>query len=265
LELATDPGLSGLAVADDGALWAVAERTHAAYRITLDGDRVAAVAPHPIAGIPAGVDAEAIEALAGGRLLLGTEGHDAGVAALWLAAPDATGDGLSATVLLELDAARLGIAIDDNAGVEGVCGDDHVVAAAIETVEVAGGRRLAPVVVQRLDTPGARPAPVVHRIALTTTTGKLSAIDCRAADDGGLDVVAIERHFEVSRLIGFHLPPAATAAPIEPTLVRDLVDVNAGRNFEGLARLRDGRVALIVDNQWKTIDGPSQLVLLAAP
>jgi hypothetical protein len=69
-------------------------------------------------------------------------------------------------------------------------------------------------------------------------------------------VIAIERHFGVSRIIHFTLGDRAA------TVVRDLVELAAGRNFEGIARLPDGRIALVNDNQYKTIDGPSQLVIV---
>jgi hypothetical protein len=73
LELDTAPGLSDLAVDDDGALWTVAERDRIAYRIRLAGDRLAGLVAFPIDGVPDGVDLEAI-AWIDGALAFGTEG-----------------------------------------------------------------------------------------------------------------------------------------------------------------------------------------------
>ncbi len=267
IPLTTDDGLSGLAVAADGALWTVAERSRAAFRVVLDGDRAGAIERHPIRGLPDGVDVEGLDAAPGGALVLGTEAHDAGAAGVWRAAPAADG-GLDATPWPGVDLGALGLALDANHGVEGVCAIDGgaTVVAAIESVEARDGARLAPVIVAR---DGA--AAIAHRVRLTSATGKLSALDCAAAPDGAgpIDVWAIERHFEVTRVIAFRLPRDAGAdAPpvvIEPRLVVDLAPVAAGRNFEGLARLPDGRLALVVDNQWKTIEGPSLLVLVTPP
>ncbi len=267
IELASDPGLSDLALAPDGSLWTVAERGQAAFRIVLDGDRLGSLERVAITGLPAGVDLEAIDVLEGGGLILGTEGHDVGAAGVWLASPAADGS-MTATALLAIDGARLGLTVQANHGVEGVCAlaGPLTVVAAIETVEEQGGVRLAPVLVQQLDTPGARPMPALHRVRLTSPTGKLSAIDCTPSPRGdGVDVIAIERHFEVTRIVGFHLPARPGAAPVEATVVLDLATMARGRNFEGLARLADGRLALVVDNQWKTIDGPSVLVLITPP
>jgi len=36
-------------------------------------------------------------------------------------------------------------------------------------------------------------------------------------------------------------------------------------NLEGLARLPDGRVVAVVDNQYRTITGPDELLVFRAP
>jgi hypothetical protein len=147
--------------------------------------------------------------------------------------------------------------VEPNHGVEGLCFDGGVGAVALETAVDEGGRRLGQLGLVRGDSPG-EPRHVV----LTSKTGKLSGIDCTRFEDG-VEVLAIERHFEVTRIIRFRL--TVLTAPAKPTVVYDLAGMAKGRNFEGLARLPDGRIALVTDNQWKRIEGPSQLVILPPP
>lgn len=251
-DLPTEPGLSGLAVAEDGALWTVAERSPTAYRIVLDGDEVRSVTPVPITGIPRDLDLEAIE-IAGDVVWLGTEGNGTTSAQVWTA--DLAGDAL--TVRGEpVAVAPATHVIDANHGVEGVCGDVAAGVVALETAIDEGGRRLGQVDLRR----GGAVTP--QRVVLTSKTGKISGIDCELFPDR-VEVLAIERHFEVTRIIRFTL--RGEAEPVAAEVVRDLAAIARGRNFEGLARLLDGRIALVVDNQWKTIQGPSQLVILPGP
>jgi hypothetical protein len=49
---------------------------------------------------------------------------------------------------------------------------------------------------------------------------------------------------------------------LAPTEALDLGPVLRGRlNLEGVAWLPDGRVVAVVDNQWKVITGPSELLV----
>jgi hypothetical protein len=95
---------------------------------------------------------------------------------------------------------------------------------------------------------------------------------------GAIDVLAIERHFDVAHLIRFALPgpDAAPTAPvttpasrelpppaaIEPVLVADLAPLIQDReNFEGLVWDGERAIALITDNDWAGVSGPNLLVL----
>jgi hypothetical protein len=259
LVLDTAPGLSGLAVADDGALWTVAERDGAAYRIVVVDDRVASVTRFPLDPAPP-ADLEAIEVLGAGAFTFGLEANAADGAGIALGRLADDGASISVTRTLPLPATTTRV-LEPNKGVEGVCGSSTAVLLAFETVVEADGARFGQVEVHRDGTP-----PQEHRVRLTSATGKLSSIDCRPAPDAtSVDVLAIERHFEVTRIVSFAIElTAAGPSTVDATVVRDLAELAAGRNFEGIARLPDGRVALVTDNQWKTIDGPSQLVLLPA-
>ena len=251
-----DHGLSGLAVDAAGTLWSVAERGAVALAITLDGDRAQAVR-YPVHGLPAGEDLEAV-AMAADGLWVGTEGRARGVARVFHLVRQ--GDGLVvAGAPIELRAADVGVAIDANHGAEGVCSVGDVVAISLESVGGRGAARWAPVV--SVDV--ARGTRRVQRLALTTTTGKLAALDCWR-DGARVRAVAVERHFAVTRLLGFELGGADDA--IVPTVLLDLAPILRGRlNLEGLVRLPDGRLVAVVDNQYRTITGPDELLRFAAP
>lgn len=252
----TAPGLSGLAVDDAAGIWMVAERAARAYRITLDAALRPTVEAFPIEGVPPRTDLEAIAALGGDRFALGTEGRQDGAATVLVA--ERRGAALAVTHAIQLPEASVGIPLAENHGVEGVCGAGETIIAAIEGAGEQGGRRWAPVV--RI-TGGA--VARTHRVWLTSATGKLSALDCRLELGGAITAWAIERHFEVTRLLRFTLPaPGAGADDITPTVALDLGAALRGRlNLEGIARLADGRMAAVVDNQWRTVTGPSQLLV----
>jgi hypothetical protein len=256
VDVATMPGLSGLAVDHAGGLWTVAERGGRAYRITLDDALRPMVEPFVIEGLPPDTDVEGIAVLGVDRFALGTEGHEDGVATVLLA--ERHGAALVGTRTIELPERSIGIRIVKNHGAEGVCGAGETILAGIEDVGEQGGRRWAPVV--RIE--GGAIART-HRLWLTTRTGKISGLDCVIAPDGAITVWAVERHFSETHLLRFTLPPpGAGGDEITPTVLFDLGPVLNGRlNLEGIARLPDGRIVTVIDNQWKRITGASQLLV----
>lgn len=255
LDTAGVHGLSGLAVDADGTLWTVAERGAAAFAITLDGARATAVR-YPIEGVPDGEDLEAV-AMAPGGLWVGTEGRERGVARVFALVRD--GARLVVTgAPIELRPDEVGVEVGANHGTEGVCAVGDVVAIALETAGQDARGRWAPVVV--IDR--ARGTRVVHRVRLSSATGKLSALDCWREGET-LRAMAIERHFEVTRVLRFTLD---AAVEITPMVALDLgPELRGTLNLEGLARLPDGRVVAVVDNQYRTITGPDELLVFAAP
>jgi hypothetical protein len=252
--LDTAPGLSGLAVDDDGALWTVSERDAKAYIITLDAAQKPKLQMFKIEGIPEGSDLEAIGWLGKGRLAFGTEGRQDGVATVLLA--DERGDRILITRTIKLPEERIGLKIKANHGVEGICGAANTIVAAIEEVGEVDGKRWAPIVT--IDD-GAITG--VHKLWLTTKTGKISSLDCQRSADNRIHALAIERHFEVTRLLSFVLPASADG-DITPTVALDLDTVLNGKlNLEGVAWLSDGTVVAVVDNQYGKISGPSELLV----
>lgn len=256
--LATEPGLSGLAIDDAGALWTVAERSDMAYRITLDAALRPTLQPFPVRGVPEGFDLEGIAVLGAGQFAIGTEGRLAGVATILRA--EQRGDALVVSGEITISESAAGIQLEPNHGAEGVCGSGAQIIAVLETAGTEHGRRWAPLL-RIVDGTVAS----THRVWLTSATGKLSGLDCVIDSDGTVHAWAIERHFEVTKLLGFTLAPATTA-PITPIVLRDLAPVLQGKyNLEGIARLPDGRLATVTDNQWRTIEGPSRLLVFRAP
>jgi hypothetical protein len=99
------------------------------------------------------------------------------------------------------------------------------------------------------------------RLHLTTASGKLSALDCHVAPDGTIDFVGIERHYGVQRILRGTIAPDAT--DVVPELALDLAPaVHDVYNFEGIARLPDGRTVLVNDNQGSHVEGPTRLFVL---
>jgi hypothetical protein len=243
------PGLSDLVLDPDGPLWTIAERDRSALEVTLAG----AVTPHPLDGIPDGVDTEALAALGGGRFAIGTEGADDPTAAIVFA--ERRGDRLVATRTRPLTSAELGVTLTVNHGVEGICGHGDDLIAAIESVGMLpDGTRWAPLA--RL----AGDRLTVTKLRLTSQTGKISALTCAFAADGTVHALAIERHYGVSRILRFDLTAGATE--VTPTVALDLGPVlRDSLNLEGLAVLPDGRLVAINDNQGRTVDGPSELLV----
>jgi hypothetical protein len=249
----TAPGLSGLAVDDNGDLWTVAERAKTAYLITLDNAQRAKSQPFPIEGIPEGTDLEGVAWLGKGRLAFGTEGREDGVSTILIA--EERGPKLLVIDTIKLPQIRIGLHVASNHGTEGICGVGRTIIAAIEETGSEQGKRWAPIV--RVEN-GA--ITRVHKLWLTTATGKLSGLDCAIAADGSIHALAIERHFEVTNLLAFALP-ASDDGDITPTVALDLSPVLRGSlNLEGVVRTSNGVIA-VIDNQYGKLLGPSELLV----
>jgi hypothetical protein len=250
IKLDSPPGMSDLTIDDRGIVWAIAERDRKVLEIDVSKNPVVPIV-HELKGIANGVDTEAIAWLGGGRFAIGVEGANGAWAAIVRA--ERQGDAIVATATRELNDAQLGVTLMSNHGVEAVCGRDGELIAAIETVgKDPAGRRWAPLVRLRGDT--------VHvtKLWLTTKVGKISALSCVLADDGSAQVIAIERHFGVARILKFSL--GRQDAEVTPTVDLDLHPVLHDKfNLEGIARLPDGRLVMINDNQSRTVSGPTEL------
>lgn len=69
----------------------------------------------------------------------------------------------------------------------------------------------------------------------------------------------------MSRIIYVTIPRGvAPTEPLRASIVLDLTAQAAGRNFEGIALLRVGRLAIMNDNQQRDVVGPTELLLFPA-
>lgn len=246
------PGLSGVTTDDEGMLWAIPEETRVLVRIDPGRRRQGlgeTLQTFPLEGVPANVETEAITFVSASegtkRFLLGTETaerrrpHDALL--------DVVFDGERARV--EADESchyeLWGLEGIQNQGIEGICAvAGHVFAAAELTAEHEG-RRYAPIGHR-----DARGRWTGRRLFLTSAEGKISGLTCRAVD-GAIELVAIERHFGVMRLL--RVVMRDDAIDLEP---RVLVDLDAwlstrdpSPNFEGVTYVGDD-FALVIDDQF---------------
>ncbi|NVB84448.1 MAG: hypothetical protein HOV81_39100 [Kofleriaceae bacterium] len=245
------PGISDLTIDDRGVLWAVAERDRKVLEIAL-GSGSATVTSHDLTGIPAGIDTEALAWLGDGSFAIGVEGSALPLAGIVYA--KLSGNSVVAGETQRFDAAQLGVAPTINHGIEAVCGKAGQLLAA---EEIAG-----------VDPDGTRWASLVRiegdkvtraKLHLTTKTGKISALHCTFDADGTAHGVAVERHYSVSRVLSFDA--ARGANDIVPKLEHDLAPVVGSLNIEGIAKLPDGRLVLVNDNQNATVSGSTKLLV----
>lgn len=254
-------GLSGLSFDPGGRLWMAPERDPRLVVRDTDGT----LSTVPLEGVPAGLDVESLAWLDWRYLALGTEGN---------VAPSGTESAAPALILrarltdddkrvvvtgrpIELDPAPWGLQIKENQGIEGLCRAGKELVAGLETVGKDDRGRFAPLGVYDFATQRWR----AYRLRLTSGTGKLSALSCWARP-GGIMLYAVERHFGVLRILS-----AAVTAPggdVTPRVVANL-DHFASQtklNVEGLESGDGGRLFMVIDNQYKTITGPNELLTM---
>lgn len=201
-------GASDLAFDPAGRGWLVTERAHTL--VPIDGG-----AAWPLRGVPEGIDLEGLAFTSSTTILLATERHGPRSQDVLLEARLEAGQAVVVGQRV-VDYAALGLEVAMNAGLEGVCAAGGHVVAAVETPQVAGGPRRAALWVDGR----------VVTLPLSTRTGKLSAVACRALDDAGLELWLIERHYGVSVVL------TATLTPGDTTLA-PAVWTNLGASFEG--------------------------------
>lgn len=246
-------------MAPDGRLFGVLERAPGLLRKDPGGP----LQVLPLSGLPAGVDLESLTywgGAAGGplRWVIGTERHEARTDDL-LIYVETDGDQARVLSTERVDYQASGVEVESNQGLEALCAvGSELLLFVEETVTDARGR-CTPVVWFR---PGVG-ARSVQALRMTTKTGRISDVSCRPAPGGGAEVLAIERHYGVSRLISF-VVPEADAGPIQPELA-----LNLARhfplplpNFEGLSRAPDGVLWLLSDNDPPSTSGLRPTLLL---
>lgn len=279
-------GISDLAVAKSGnqiTYWLIPERQRGI--LALSGDDVARGVAGSVArpvgstqiwptvpvvtsirGVPQGLDTEAFAFAAPDRWLMGTESggsqrtHDA----ILVVEPRGTQGQVTGQIDVPWD--LWGLRANSNEGIEGLCSVGNTVLFAGETVgHLPNGARFAP-----LGRRGAQDdAWTPLFLQLTSQTGKISGLACRTQENLGdgpklIEVVAIERHYRVSRILRFVVPfDGGERAIIEPTDSFDLTNwLDPLPNYEGIAWLGDDALLLISDNSMAVRSGPTEALVV---
>jgi len=258
-------GASGLTRGPSGHLYTVLERDHRLFELALGKDTVDVVSSRAVIGAPGGVDLEAIAFVDEKLIAFGTETTKTDRAGDQIVFGELQADKVVITgEPVPLEYAAWGITPERNRGIEGLCAVPGVLVAAVETAGNQDGQRFAPVATFDLATK----KWAYYRVGLTSETGKLSALTCREAPEA-IEVLAVERHYEVARVVQFSLPRAGTMRDVAATVLLDVAPLVGGDekipNFEGIALASDGRIVTISDNDYGGITGPTELLVLPAP
>ncbi len=241
-------GLSDLTIDDKGALWSIPERDRHVVKIVDN-----APTTFPVEGVAPGLDTEALAWLGDNRFVIGLEGANDATAAIAYATFD--GAKLVVEKPRPFTPEELGVTPTINHGIEALCGHGDEVLAATEIVrqEPDGTRWASLIRIHGAETK-------FGKVRLTSTKGKLSALSCAFAADGSVDVVAIERHYGVARIVELNV-----GAELDATakLTLDMQPVlHDALNLEGIARLPSGKLVLVNDNQGRSASGPTDLLYL---
>jgi hypothetical protein len=241
--------MSDLTIDDRGVMWSIAERDRQILELELGKPPVV----HPLEGVPAGTDTEALTWLDDDHFAIGIEGNDEATAGIMFA--ERRGDAIAVTKTKPLTSAELGVPLTKNHGIEALCGHGDELLAATESVgKLPDGTRYSALARLQGDSVN------VTKLRLTTDKGKISALYCRFDAAGTADVYAIERHYSVSRILHFVAKRGDTE--ITPTVELDLAPIlHDSLNLEGLTRLPDGRLVAINDNQGSSVTGPTELLV----
>ncbi len=242
-------GVSG-SCADKGYIYLVAERNKRLLRVNNTGE----VLSIPLRGVPDDLDLEGL-ACKDGRFYISTESQQ----------EHRTGDlvlvvEVGATIGTVVEVLTMhyppGMEAGANQGLEGLCiAGDWIVAAGEILRKDSSGNRQAPILRQRIGDENT----FLHWLNLTSDTGKISGIDCRLRGSR-VEVFAIERHFEVARLLQFELGDE----PSDAQRVVELAHIIRDReNYESLLVDDEGYARLSNDNQYISITGATEETMLA--
>lgn len=245
-------GLSGLTTDPFGTLWAIPERSREIVALQRRGDVVTVGSRLRLVGVPDELETESITWLGGSLVALGTEAAGTRPRDLILIAQRVR-DRFAVTDSLILEYAPWGVSGIDNEGIEGLCAAGGQLFAAGEVVLESSEGPYAPLGIFDLGT-----RTWTHtKLPLTSSTGKIAGLDCRERD-GAVELIAIERHFDVRRVLAATItrdPPLVTGQRI----AADVSDV-IGDNVEGIT-FGSGEWLMITDNHFKNRrDGPGKLV-----
>lgn len=274
-------GLSDLTHTSDArgrpTYWAIPEQQRALVQLDFAAPNRPTLAPkpRPILGIDDSFDTESVTSLGGGRFAIGTETMQSKrpVDTIFIVAGAHARD-VDRGPLYVTDTLAMpyqlwpGLAARRNEGLEGICAAGNVLLASSETVgKLPSGDRYAPL--GRYDFDEGQWVP--YAVALTLPTGRLSAIQCRlsASLPGHIEVVAVERHYGVGRILHAWLPVTPNVDNCQepqvlfPEVLVDLAPMLTPLiNFEGIDWLPNGDLMLLTDNYMGFVRGPTFILKL---
>jgi hypothetical protein len=249
-------GVSDLALVGD-RLWAVPERVREVLLLDLEGHVKQRL---PLEGVPTGLDTESMTVLADGRLAFGTESQEGGRDADLVLFAERRDGRVVVTSRLVMPYALLGFSPAGNQGIEGLCRAGDLLVAGIER---KGGPepRQAPVAIYDLTTARWTAAT----FPLTTATGKVSALACAGPPtDGHVALLALERHYGVSRVLAAEVPTAGGAGTSR--IVLDLAPLlDPLPNLEGLVVTRDALYLVNDNDNGGFVRGETELLRVRRP
>lgn len=261
-------GLSGLARAPDGALWAIPERQDFLVQLLPQGAKLA-LRPIPLVGKPDDADTEDLTLWQepGGpvQVAIATEKHGSAYGTDHILLGTLEPGKATITRSIPLDYSNWGILAQSNHGLEGLCWAGALWTVS-ETVVDNQGPRWAPLARRDGD------KWTAGRLQLTSKDGKLSGLVCRRTADGQVELWAIERHYGVSRWLRAVAPAnGPLPQPLVPTVVADLAVPTFAvyqtvPNLEGIALdPQDPQAAwLVADNDsGGGLTGPNILLRVA--
>ena len=249
-------GLSGLTTDGDGHLWSVAERDWTLIEIH-QGTVLRTV---KLPNLGDDVDIEAITWMGGERFALGTE-RDLERQVDHVVEVTVRGEVAEVTQRWPLNYLPLALEPEPNEGIEALCalGEGWLLAIGEPVVtDPASGIRRAPM--WRMTTSG---KGITHGwLELTSEEVKIAALACRSLGDEAFQIVAVERHFGVMRVVGFDLFGSDPAGSRHQAMLHvELVNELDGKpNLEGITFGPDKAIWLVVDNAWRRVRGPNELV-----
>jgi hypothetical protein len=256
-------GLSDLTIDASGHFWSAPEHTRALVRLNLTKDEPGIDdAPIPLEGVPAGADTESVAWMAEGKFAVGTEtqvSHRPSDDVLLVSVEKGRA---RVTQRIPLPYKLWNLDAKANDGIEGLCyAAGHLVAGVEPVGRLPDGKRFAPI--GRYDSATKSWTP--FQLRLTSHIGKISALACRAGKgESKITVLAIERHFGVSRLLRFTIPETGTAADV--IIPEVLVDfgrvIDAVPNLEGVTWSPQGDIFVLSDNNMGFVTGPTQVIFL---
>lgn len=249
-------GISAIGEIQPNQYILIPERQGVAIPITLVGEKAEVGTAVSIADAQ---EFESVAFLPDGSMALGTEAqNDRKIDHILIYQKDE--NGWQPKDSWPFDYGAFGIEADRNHGLEGLCAVDQWVLAGSEVIIEVGEKRQAPLGLR--DENGNWS---YYKLNLTSSTGKVSSLACQWETPGqSLRVYALERHYEVSRILTFTLPLAANQGPsaLDATVIADLSQWENLPNLEGLHRREDGKFILVSDNHTGSKKGESEFFLI---